>query len=338
MNRFERVLMILLLLRNGKTLSAKALAKRFDVSVRTVHRDLDMLNALGVPLYAEMGRHGGFRLVEGYFLPPIMFSTQEATTLLMGLLLMRRLRVTPFVIDLETAEQKLLTAMPDHLREVVTNLKDVIGFEAVPIDMFTAEHRDSGAPLPEVDEGEVLSVFVRAILGRKMIAIQYYSPYRRENRSYSAVPQGLLWDRDRWYLVGRSEQDNQVRMWRADRVLNIRPEFNRLKDDSQFQISSLLSRKWLQEAMQDWIDESPVVIRLSGEQANRLKQDWYYGYARYEATQDGHVLMTYGEDNQRFVFDLLRWLGPGAELIEPRGWRTALRDELRTMLDAYIDG
>lgn len=337
MNRFERVLAILLLLRSGNTIPALELARHFGVSVRTIYRDIDTLSGLGVPVYAEMGRQGGFRLVEGYFLPPIMFSTQEATTLLMGLLLVRRLRVVPFTAELETAENKLLTAMPDHLRATVTRLKDVIGFEAVPADFFSAEEPDDSSPAPQIDESAVVSLFLRSTLEHKLVHLHYHSPYSRQTKDYKSAPQGLLWDRDHWYLVGRYQQD-ETRLWRADRVLNIKQVgVYESSDGDNFQISSLLGRSWLKAAMNQWIQESPVVIRLSPEQAERLKHDWYLGYARYEELPDGQVLMTYGEDNPRFVFNLLRWLGPDAELIEPKAWRTALRDELLAMAKLYAN-
>ena len=69
--------------------------------------------------------------------------------------------------------------------------------------------------------------------------------------------------------------------------------------------------------------------------AERLKRDWYYGHARYETLPDGNVLMTYGEGNRAFVFELVRWRGPGAELVEPREWRAELRKELEGVSAAY---
>ena len=68
MNRLDRALGILLVLRTGATVSAAELAQRFEVSPPTIYRDIEALGAIGVPVYAEMGRAGGFRLVEGYFL------------------------------------------------------------------------------------------------------------------------------------------------------------------------------------------------------------------------------------------------------------------------------
>jgi predicted DNA-binding transcriptional regulator YafY len=112
MDRFQRVLGILLHLRSGKEVSAFDLAQRFGVSRRTIYRDMEMLSALGVPVYAERGHAGGFRLLEGYFLPPVMFSKGEAVSLLLSVTLLRSLRAKPFPADLVKAEKKLLAAMP----------------------------------------------------------------------------------------------------------------------------------------------------------------------------------------------------------------------------------
>jgi len=126
MNRLDRALGILLLLRGGRAFSAAELSRRFEVSTRTIYRDVDMLCTLGVPIYAEMGRAGGFRLVEGYFLPPITFSVGEATSLLTGLALLGRLRVRPFSADLAAAGDKLLAEVAERLRG--------LGYAEVSID------------------------------------------------------------------------------------------------------------------------------------------------------------------------------------------------------------
>ena len=70
-------------------------------------------------------------------------------------------------------------------------------------------------------------------------------------------------------------------------------------------------------------------------EAERLKRDWYYGHARYEDLPDGEARMTFGESRREFVFELVRWLGPGAELVEPQAWRAALRAELEEMAATY---
>ncbi len=338
MNRLDRALGILLLLRSGKSVSAAELSRRFEVSPRTIYRDIETLSAIGVPVYAEMGRAGGFRLMEGYFLPPVMFSVGEAISLLLGLTALRRLRAKPFAAEIETAEQKLLAAVPDHLRATLAKARHIIGFESLPQDAFSLERSlaDLTPEAAESDEGRVVTIFLQAVLEHRMIALRYRSPYSATPSDSSVRPLGLLWDRDRWYLVGqRAGRDEKPRLWRADRVLSITPRAASAVGETKFDVASLLGRQWLRAAMAQWLKESPVIIRLARDQAERLKQDWYYQHARYEEESPEHLRMTFGEDNPQFVLELLRWLGPGAELIEPQAWRAELRDELRQMLAVY---
>jgi predicted DNA-binding transcriptional regulator YafY len=336
MNRLDRALGILLLLRGGKTLSAAELSQRFEVSTRTIYRDVEILTAVGVPIYAEMGRAGGFRLVEGYFLPPVMFSVGEAVSLLLGLTLLRRLRSRPFAAELEVSEQKLLAAVPDQLRAALAHAQQIIGFERLPTDIFHPERADSQAPAADADEGTVVGVFVRAILERKTVTFDYRSPYGGSTEQIIATPHGIVWDRDRWYLVGeRPGHTGQTRLWRADRVLRIAAHAPAVEGTSSFDVSALLDHKWLRPAMERWREESPVTIRLTPQQADRLRQDWYYRHALFEDLAEGQILMIFGEDDRAVVLELLRWLGPGAELVAPTAWRAALQAELSEMLSLY---
>lgn len=345
MNRFDRALAILLLLRGGKTLSAADLAARFAVSTRTIYRDIETLSAVGVPVYAEMGRTGGFRLLAGYFLPPVMFTTGEAVSLLLGMTLLRSLRATPFAVELETAEQKLIAAVPDHLRATLMEARAIIGFERPPDDLFHPEPPDPQPPPAAPDtapsasrEGEVVTIFLQAVLDRRTVLMDYRSPYSGRQDRVTVAPRGLLWDRDRWYLAGgRAGEGEPIRLWRADRVRTIAPRTLPAGALPAFDVRDLLGRAWLSRAMDEWRAEGAVTIRVTQRQAARLQGDWYYRHARFEPQPDDRVLMTFGEYNREIVLELLRWLGPGAELIEPRAWRATLKAELAEMLASCTD-
>jgi predicted DNA-binding transcriptional regulator YafY len=318
MNRFERALAILLLLRGGKPISAPELARRLGVSTRTIYRDIDILSAVGVPVYAE------------------------ATSLLTGLALLRRLQARPFAADLETSAQKLLSVVPDQRRAILEQLPRIIGFERLPDDIFhpeqtqATEANSTPADGGTLTETEIITTFLQCRLERRAVALAYRSPYRARQQSHVVAPCGLIWDRDRWYLVGRLVERNEApRLWRADRVLAIVAQPRHAGCEPDFDVARLLGRTWLQRAMRQWIVGAPVKIRLTREQADRLRRDWYYGSAQFDRLTTGDVLMTFGESDHTFVFELLRWLGPGAELVEPDIWRAAFTAELRAMLAAY---
>lgn len=337
MNRFERALGIVLLLQSGRTLSSNELARRFEVSVRTIYRDVDMLSALGVPIYAEQGRGGGFRLVEGYLLPPIMFSLGEATSLLTGLALLAQLRVRPFSNDLQSVSAKLLAALPEHIQKVLGQSDRIIGFERTPRDIFHADPDGDADTEPEAIrlESEVITRFLEAIHRGQAVSFVYQARQKTAKRR-THRPLGLFWDRERWYLVTLPlEEAQNSRIWRADRVVSLVAAHKLEQPKSDFRIEQVLGRRWLQRAMQDWMRQSPVLLRITAEQAKRLQEDWYYTYAEFVPQSDGSILMRYGEYVPALAFALLRWLGPGAELIEPATWRAAFAQELRAMLAVY---
>jgi predicted DNA-binding transcriptional regulator YafY len=87
--------------------------------------------------------------------------------------------------------------------------------------------------------------------------------------------------------------------------------------------------------MGEWAREARVVIRLTALQAERLQRDWYYRQASYATGDDGRVEMVFGESDPAVVAELVRWLGPGAEIVEPAAWRSLLRAELAAMVSVY---
>ena len=346
MNRIDRTLGILLLLRDGRAVSAADLARRFEVSVRTIYRDMDILSAQGVPVYSEMGRTGGFMLREGYFLPPVALGAEEAVTLVLGLLFLRRLRIEPFPAEAETAEKKLMAILPPETRERVSRAERFIGFERVPVDILHREADDpQTAPGAEGSDGTAPSagaesarvgLFLRALLERSRVRLLYRSASCGDEPYAEVEPCAVLWDRDRWYLAGRKAgTDDEVRLYRADRVRDLKRGPSLKPTRTDFDVASLLERKWMKRAMSRWIVEYPAKIALTPAQAELLKRDWYYGSARFEPAPDGRVVMVYGEAYPEIGIELVRWLGPEAELLEPVEWRKLLADNLRTMLVRY---
>jgi predicted DNA-binding transcriptional regulator YafY len=340
MNRFDRALGILLLLRSGERWAAGDLAERFEVSIRTIYRDVDALGMLGIPVVAEVGRNGGFRLAEGYFLPPVMFTQGEAISLLLGGAMLRGLRAKPFAGELDSGEEKLLMAMPSTLRASLTNARKLIGFESNAPDAFHAPEPEQltwteGA---SIREGEIIQTFLGAVLKERAVEIRYSSPYQDVESVSVLSPRGLLADRDLWYLIcQRPGNERAPRMLRADRVLGIRELTRPAEVDSAFDVRDWLNRAWLGDAMRQWENEDPVCLLVMAEQAVRLQQDWYYRHASITPSGD-RFEVRFGQDKPELVFELLRWLGPGSELVEPVEWRDAFAESLRRMLDPYPAG
>ncbi|MCK7530850.1 MAG: HTH domain-containing protein [Marinilabiliales bacterium] len=281
---------MVLLLRDGRPVSAASLARRFEVSVRTIYRDIESLGMQGVPVIAEMGRAGGFKLRDGYFLPPVSLCMEEATTLLLGLLLLKRLRVVPFPDEAENAERKLMAVLPAATQDRASRAAKFIGFEQVPADLLHREPNDlrSRDPASVTAEGASVGLFLRALLERSRLRLRYGAA--GEGAYMDVEPCAILWDRDRWYLAGRKGGDGgEVRLWRADRVVDLRRGTSMHPTRDDYDVAELLERKWMREAMKSWTRaasrphrpqrrpsrtlEEGLVLRNRGIHRGRRRQD-----------------------------------------------------------------
>lgn len=333
MKELDRILGILLALQSHRQISARHLAERFGVSTRTIYRDLQSMSLLGIPVYAERGRNGGIRLLEGYFLPPLMFSRAEAVALLLSIIMLRTLRAVPFQSDVDTATQKLLAAVPDHLRATLARLSQIIGAEMAPADIFHGEPDEPAVVGDPQRDGATVTRFLQAILDSNAVRLEYRPPDLETAFTIDGYPLGIFWDRGRWYLATHSLNDaTGQRLWRADRVTDISALVSPGNGPANFDIGQLLGHAWLQSAMAAWRERAPVRLRITTEQAERLRQDWYYRFAQYESESDGRVVVTFGERDRELVLSLVRWLGPGAEILSPSSWHATLREHLETML------
>jgi len=332
MNALERALAILLLLTRRRLFAASELAARFEVSVRTIYRDIDRLIALGIPVEAERGAEGGFRLSGDYLSPPIALNRVETTALLVALTFVRGLETTPLKGDLEAAEAKLLAALPKAARDILANGPSIVGIERPPHDIFHGPR-----PPDRPDEHQaVVDTFLDGILAQRRVEMTHRNPKRTSERVHEVEPHGLLWDRDLWYLVGRSLEAGEIRMWRADRVRTIKVTGMAFRPMQEFDVRTLLGRQWLESAMRTWEKRNEACrIRMSADAATKLRRDWYYRHAAYLEGDDGRVVMSWPETDPETVLPLVRWLGADAEILEPASLREKLRCELDVMRLAY---
>ncbi|MBG6178648.1 MAG: WYL domain-containing protein [Roseibium album] len=335
MNPIERALGILLLLTGGKLVSATVLAERFQVSLRTVYRDIDRLIALGVPVDAERGAEGGYRLASGYLQPPVALTRNETAALLAAMALVRSSRTVPLADDLTSAEKKLLASLPKSVHGLLKEADRIVGIEPIPPDIF---HSGTKAE-PTEDWQRALDGFMSGILDSKRVRFEHVNPSRNSAKGHDVEPYGVMFDRDLWYLAGRCVDTEMVKVYRADRVRDLEISGLFFRPDKNFSIKTMLGGAWLSQAMRRWEQEEEIAkILITAKQAKKLSADWYYRHAVFTPAGEGKILVSIPSTDRARILPLVRWLGPGAELLSPDALRLELSEEYAALTVLYRAG
>ncbi|MEZ4736790.1 MAG: YafY family protein [Caldilineaceae bacterium] len=201
-----RLLTILELLQAHGELSGVDLAARLEVDVRTVRRYITMLQDMAIPIEAERGRHGGYRLRPGYKLPPLMFSTDEALAITLGLLMTRRLGLGVDPISVEGALAKLGRVLPPALHQSVQALAEVLVVET---------------PLPDKGPSSVVVSTVSLAVQRQIQVELHYQALTGEETQRAVDPYGVLYRNGYWYMAGYCHLRQDLRAFRLDRVVRV---------------------------------------------------------------------------------------------------------------------
>jgi predicted DNA-binding transcriptional regulator YafY len=202
MKRLHRLTAILVKLQSKKIVQAAELADRFDVSIRTIYRDMQALTDAGVPIGAEAGI--GYYLVDGYSLPPIMFTEKEANALL-----------TASKIIKTNNDQSLIDEYQEAIEKVIAVLKTTQKEKLKILDerMFTYNKN-------AIQPSTSLSVIQQAITNFRVLEIQYI----KASGAYSKrqiEPLGAYFTNNTWIMIAYCRLRKNYREFRTDRIINL---------------------------------------------------------------------------------------------------------------------
>ncbi len=201
-----RVLTVLELLQSHWQMSGPKLAERLEVDIRSVRRYITMLQELGIPIEAERGRYGTYRLRPGYKLPPLMFTEDEALAMTLGLLAARRLGLAVAAPAIEGALAKVDRVLPATLRERVQAVQEMLVLDIVPPDTYVSS-----------PGGSMLLTFSTAAQQERQVWMHYRSGSAEETER-TIDPYGLVYHAGLWYAVGHCHLRQGLRLFRLDRV------------------------------------------------------------------------------------------------------------------------
>lgn len=314
--RASRLLSILLMLQTRGRLTAESLAGTFEVSVRTVYRDIEQLSAAGVPVYADRGPGGGFQLLDGFRTKLTGLTENEAETLFLSGLPGPATQLG-LADQLLSAQLKISAALPEKSRAGAQKIAQ--RFHLDPVDWFKSP-----------DQARLLPALADAVWSETAIEVAYRRGTTIATRRLH--PLGLVLKAGTWYVVAeRSDERRTYRVSNIQTLTSTGESFTRPKDFD-------LVRYWTESsrAFEVGLYREQAVLRASPRALRRLER---LGATVAEAARDsasppddeGWVRVTIPiESLDQAAIDLLL-LGTEAEVLKPRDLRRRVAAAAKAM-------
>jgi predicted DNA-binding transcriptional regulator YafY len=313
MNRTDRLLAIVLELQAKGWQRAEDLAATFEISKRTIYRDMEALAESGIPVVSSPGQ--GYSLVEGYFLPPLHFSADEATILLLGADFMARSFDIQYQKSAHSAASKIQVALSEKRRDEVQGIQSRMRFVALN-------------PSANTTRPEVLQQIRRAVIENRTVRMDYHTRHGDDvagtKSTREADPYGLLHHDRAWYMIAYCHLRHDTRNFRLDRIDRLQILDKSFKRPADFSLipppddtRTIIVRALFDPEVARWIREEPSFFTTS-----------------MEDCPDG-LLVTFAI---RHPNDILNWLlcwGRYVRILEPESLMTMLVEEAQAVVNRY---
>lgn len=278
--------------------TARELAERFDVSVRTIQRDLDALQEMGFPLYTEVGVNGGYRVLPNRILPPLQLTQQEALGLFMMLEYLEFVPDFPYGSIREHLAEQYFATLPSDVQERIAGLREHIAFMQHPSDHHVS----------------LTSDLLTAAVEKKAISFMYNA--RSGWKKVSVYPLGIYYEQGYWYMPARD--NDRVLLYRVYRIQQLT-----VLDQTDESVPTL--KAWLKQ--QAHTDGEEVVLQFTEFGARIAGSD-----VLFKTVTDQKWSGIVPQSEFAFTARKLLSYGPEVKVISP----PELQERVRTMLELSV--
>jgi len=311
MAKSKRLLDILMFVTVKKKFTAQEIADEFQISIRTVHRYIVDLCDIGLPIYAEQGRNGGYTVLTNSFLPPILFTEEEAVSIFFAFQSLKYYRSLPFDAEISSVEHKLYNSLQSEAKTRVDKIRSHIA--------FWNPKRTIDSPL--------LNEMLEYSIGNRDVHIQYES--KTGIREKHIRPIGVYAHDGLWYLPAYDYDKKKILLFRVDRILSI---ISNEKSEAEFM------------SLEEWFDfhevKKPIRlhVHLTMEGVRQCKSVPYFeGFVVTQADGTGYIDTIIDKGELSFITPLFLRLGRHARIIEPMELIDVLRKQAEEILTMYQD-
>ena len=313
----ERLISIIYILMNKGTVTAGELAERFEVSTRTIYRDIEALSIAGIPVYCKKGKNGGISLTEEFVLNKMLITKEEQQEILAALVGLKE------------------TEVSDGSKEEETLRKLGEFFQAEPVPWVNIDLSDWSGLRKQMYED-----IKRAILTRHVIEFDYYG----QNRPMShrvVEPIQLQFKEYTWYLRAYCRERKDFRTFKLFRIqrLEVQEETfvpkreTRENERNAESAENNGSTDVEQQATEQEFPVTPLTIWIDKKEAYRIYDR--FDESELEQLPDGNFLAHCAYPLDEWVYSLILWFGPSAKVLEPEFIREEVQNRIIKMMENY---
>ncbi|MBC7391333.1 MAG: YafY family transcriptional regulator [Opitutaceae bacterium] len=299
LNRFDRIVAILIHLQSGSIVKAQDMADRFQVSLRTIYRDIRSLEAAGIPVSGESGI--GYSLVDGYRLPPVMFTKEEASTFVAAEKLMQKFSDQTLRAYYELAMYKVKSVLKGNTKDHIAALESQIWV-------------NSSEELYNKNTPSALNILMESISGKTQVSLEYLAPYAEGSTTRIIEPVGLFNESNFWYVLAYCHTRKDYRQFRIDRMLHLKPT-DQLFTKEHLNVPDMKSEKRAEGTIK-------VVISVNKEMAKYTQSGRkYYGYISEKVVGEKIEMTFLTSECQEGLSRWFMMFGDCAEILEPESFK-----------------
>ncbi|HEY8961329.1 MAG TPA: YafY family protein [Luteolibacter sp.] len=315
MNRIDRLTGMILLLQGQRVITAEQIAAHFEISVRTVYRDLAALGEAGVPIVAEAGV--GYSLMRGYHMPPVMFTEDEAAALFMSGEVTEQIADGSLKQSLRSALLKVRSVLPQEKRDYLHRLRDSV----------SVSFRRPGGE----EKGESLMPIQDAIVRRNCLAIHYDTASKGTVTRRVVEPLGLVFYSRRWHLIAWCRMRRDFRDFRLDRLASWAVLDEQYHGHAHFSV-----KEFLRECIENH-ELTPATVLVEREACERFRAELSGTPVSEETQPDGRVKVELLSFSIPWLAQWLLAFGLKVEALEPLELREAMRDAAQAVVARYAE-
>lgn len=296
--------MIYILMRQG-TVTAAELAERFEVSVRTIYRDMDTLSAAGIPVYAKKGKNGGICLTEQFVLNKMLLTKDEQQEILSGLVSLRETKAE--------AGENILQKLGEF-------------FRTDPVDWLAIDLSDWSGSRVQLYEN-----IKNAILARRLLQFDYYGK-NGQMRRRTVEPVKLLFKEYTWYLKAYCRERKDWRLFKLFRIKRLL-----VQEETFVPRAECISQE---DAPQGSEIQTDLNMNMTVVDVRIDKREAYRVYDRFEEEEievlpDGNFMVHFHLTMDDWGYGVLLSFGPSAEVLAPEAVRQEMKRRVQQMSKWY---